>query len=451
MKSIGIDIGTTTISIAVMDGADCTLVHKATLANDSSIPSGNPWERVQDPPRILSKAQAALEGILRNCPDVSSIGLTGQMHGIVYVNASGNAVSPLYTWQDKRGDLPCFQGGRSVCAILSEDYGIKASAGYGLATHLYHVLQGLVPRDAVSLCTVADYLGMRLTGRTAPLLHISQAAGLGLYDCGTHGFLRNAIAGIGGKPSILPEITAKPLPLGAFRGIPVSVSIGDNQASFLGSVRDGSHDLLVNIGTGSQISVLSSVYASGEGIEARPFTEDTCLLVGAALCGGSAFAMLERFFREYAVAAGGPDVPQYEIMKKLIEAQPCSGSWTVRTTFAGTRENPREAGSISDVRTDNFHPQALIRGVLEGMAEELHTMYRSMALRTGSPRTRLIASGNGVRRNPALLHILQNRFAMPLELVPWEEEAAFGAAVFSLAAIDRISIAQWMEKGWPAC
>ena len=28
------------------------------------------------------------------------------MHGILYVDADGNAVSPLYTWQDARGSLP---------------------------------------------------------------------------------------------------------------------------------------------------------------------------------------------------------------------------------------------------------------------------------------------------------------------------------------------------------
>ena len=139
MKSIGIDIGTTTISIVVLEDSDFTLVRKMTLPNDSALSSPNPWEHLQDVSRILAKIQAALDEILADYNGVFSIGLTGQMHGIVYLDKSGNAVSPLYTWQDGRGNLPDFQGGMSLCSLLSEEHGVRASSGYGLVTHLYHV------------------------------------------------------------------------------------------------------------------------------------------------------------------------------------------------------------------------------------------------------------------------------------------------------------------------
>lgn len=451
MKSIGIDIGTTTISLVVVEDSDFTLVRKMTLPNDAALSSPNSWEHLQDVSRIIINAQSALDEILINYKDVCSIGLTGQMHGIVYLDKSGNALSPLYTWQDGRGNLPDFQSGISLCSLLSGEYGVKASSGYGLVTHLYQVKKHLVPPKAVSCCTIADYLGMRLTGRTSPLLHVSQAAGLGLYDVKVSRFMQDILEKNGVEPAFLPPVTEEFALLGSFRGIPVSVSIGDNQASFLGSVREARRDLLVNIGTGSQISVLSDEYAEGNGIEARPFTKDSCLLVGAALCGGSAYAMLERFFREYAVAVGGADVPQYEVMKRLLESsdsarvQTCQADkLTVRTTFAGTRENPQETGSITGIRTDNFHPAALIRGVLEGMADELYGLYRVIERESGFSGTRLVASGNGVRKNTALQAILQERFGMPLEIVPYEEEAAFGAAISSLAAIGRLSVEQWL-------
>ena len=182
MKSIGIDIGTTTISIIVMNTADFTIEESCTLDNGAFLPSSRPWERIQDVSGILRKTQTALEEILDRTPDISSIGLTGQMHGIVYVDQAGTAVSPLYTWQDGRGNQPDFRQGKSVCACLSEDYGVKAASGYGMVTHLYNVQKGLVPRKAVSFCTISDYLGMALTGRSLPLLHISQAASLGFVS-----------------------------------------------------------------------------------------------------------------------------------------------------------------------------------------------------------------------------------------------------------------------------
>ncbi|URW86610.1 hypothetical protein M5E86_02710 [Blautia wexlerae] len=74
--------------------------------------------------------------------------------------------------------------------------------------------------------------------------------------------------------------------MGTYRGRTVTTAIGDNQASFLGAAGDEENILLVNMGTGGQISVLSSQYFSGDGIEARPFLNRKYLLAGASLCGG---------------------------------------------------------------------------------------------------------------------------------------------------------------------
>lgn len=442
MKSIGIDIGTTTISVVVMDCHSYTVERKYTVKNGSFLPTENSWERIQDVPLILERVRVVLNEILNAYSDISAIGLTGQMHGIVYVDKDGNAVSPLYTWQDGRGNLPDFDG-RTLCAVLSEDYGIKAAKGYGMVTHLYNVKKGLVPAKAVSFCTIADYLGMTLTGRSRPLIHISQAAGMGLYDPAANDFKKGIAEAAGMDLSMLPAVTSEITQLGAFRGIPVSASLGDNQASYIGSVTDGRNTVLVNIGTGAQISVLSTRHYEGFGIEPRPLTKNWFLLVGAAICGGDAFAALESFFREYAVAAGAPDVPQFEIMKRLLEQQADqTESWKVRTTFAGTREDPNLTGAIEGISTVNFHPASIIRGVLNGMAQELYDLYVNIQSGTGITKSRLIAAGNGVRRNEALQSILRERFGMPVEVEQNEEEAAFGAAVSGLIAAGAFSLEQ---------
>ncbi len=149
--------------------------------------------------------------------------------------------------------------------------------------------------------------------------------------------------------------------------------------------------------------------------------------------------MLENFFREYAAAAGAPDVPQFEVMKRLLEQQTNQAeAWEVQTTFAGTRENPDETGMIEGI----FHPASIIRDVLNGMAQEFYDLYTAIQNGTGVSKSRLIASGNGVRRNTALQNILQDRFGMPLKVEQNEEEAAFGAAVSGLIAAGAYSLEQ---------
>ena len=117
MKSIGIDIGTTTVSMNLVDAENPQVIEKRTLENGSFLKTSFSWERVQDTEVILSRILPVLEELLEKYSDVVSIGLTGQMHGIVYVNGDGRAVSPLYTWQDGRGGLPTDQGEESQPAV----------------------------------------------------------------------------------------------------------------------------------------------------------------------------------------------------------------------------------------------------------------------------------------------------------------------------------------------
>lgn len=79
----------------------------------------------------------------------------------------------------------------------------------------------------------------------------------------------------------LPEICEDMEVLGMYKDIPVTVAIGDNQASFLGAAGSENNTLLVNMGTGGQISVLTDQYFETEGIEAS-ISWGKYLLVGAS-------------------------------------------------------------------------------------------------------------------------------------------------------------------------
>ena len=100
MKTLGIDIGTTTISAAVLE--DGQFLASETRANGAFIPSALACAREQDVEKITQTVLSVIETLFERYPDIHSIGVTGQMHGILYVDADGNAVSPLYTWQDRK-------------------------------------------------------------------------------------------------------------------------------------------------------------------------------------------------------------------------------------------------------------------------------------------------------------------------------------------------------------
>ena len=104
MRAAGFDIGTTTVCGILIDLESGRTVKTQTRKNDSWI-KGEPYERLQDPARIWQLVQAIYQDFLAE-GEIAAIGLTGQMHGMVYVDTDGNAVSPLYTWEDERGNRP---------------------------------------------------------------------------------------------------------------------------------------------------------------------------------------------------------------------------------------------------------------------------------------------------------------------------------------------------------
>lgn len=439
MKAVGLDIGTTTISAVVAGIENGHLERTYTIENNSFVKTKYSWEKIQDPEKIVKKVKRLLDEIIAANHDIQVIGLTGQMHGILYVDKEGKAISPLYTWQDERGNQPCI-GERSICSVIKERYGISTYTGYGLVTHLYNANEGLLPEGAYSIRTIMDYLGMVLTESNNSIIHSSNAASLGLYDIRDGVFLEDVITKEKGGNIILPDIIETLSILGTYKEIPVCVAIGDNQASFIGSVKDAKDSILVNMGTGGQISVYIDNYVEVSGLELRPLAKNKYILVGSSLCGGRAYAVLEEFFRQYVEAAGISNINHYEIMEKL--AQEGAGKkekLKVDTRFSGTRQVPEKRGSIANIGTKNFVPDALITGVLEGMAEELYEMYLLVDEKRRKKVHQMIASGNGIRKNVCLQDIISKKFSMVVQMSECSEEAAFGAAKAGMLATKKVS------------
>lgn len=429
MKTLGLDIGTTSIS-AVIFSQKLGVLSARTVKNESFL-EGEAWERIQNPRKIRDCALKTVAELLAEHPDVQAIGVTGQMHGILYLDIHGEPVSPLYIWQDGRGNLP-YGNGQSWAEHLRCVTGYPLATGYGLVTHAYNLRQNLVPETAVKLCTIQDYLAMVFSGRTTPVTDPTNAASLGLYDLQKGCFDPVALNKAEIDRAMLPEIAADPC-LGCGNwGIPVYNAIGDNQASFLGAVNGRTDMLLINMGTGGQISVFSPDYLETETLETRPFPDGGWLLVGASLCGGRSYALLETFFRKTAKMVTGSEVSAYEAMNRALDsAEGITDYPKVSTLFQGTRKDPALRGSITGLTPENFTPVHLMVGLMQGMADELHEMYRGYLIKGGKAPVAMTGSGNGLRNNKHLCKIFEETFGCCLSLSPYQEEAACGAAIYA--------------------
>ncbi len=411
MKAIGLDVGTTGISGILLDADSGKVIKSITKNSNSFIKTQNEFEKIQDVDKIISISMDILGELLED--GVSAIGVTGQMHGIVYFDQNGKAVSPLYIWQDKRGDLE-YKG--TTYAKFLDSY-----SGYGCVTDFYNRENGLVPKTAKGFCTIADYLVMQLCGLKSPLIHTTNLASFGCYDNKTKTLNYDYVSNTTDEFSIA----------GYYKGIPVSVAIGDNQASVLSSCTE--NDLLVNVGTGSQVSIVSDKNIIAPNVETRPYFENKNLIVGCALCGGRAYSLLKEFYKQ--IISYKTDITEeevYAIMGKML-SRIDNPTIVCDTRFAGSRADQSIKGSFNGITTENFNPSEFTSSVLIGMAKELYDMYALMK----DKKISLVGSGNGVRKNPYLIKVLEQIFSAKLKTPVHQEEASFGAVIFALIAIKK--------------
>ena len=426
MTTLGLDIGTTTCAAVVLDADTKTLIESRTCPGPGFLQKNSPFERTQSPEAIFSLAKALLDDFIARCHPCA-IGLSGQMHGVVPLNGAGEAIGPLYTWQDGRAGES--EGGVCVADELTQALGLPVASGYGLATAVWNARHGF-DKGAVSLATIGAYVGLRLTGKGAPLLHASDAASLGGYDVKRYAFTDKARALCPFLPPSTPDFAR----LGEYRGIPVAVSLGDNQASVLGAAGGCDDAAVVNIGTGSQVSVIADTPLQGR-FDLRPYIDRKYLLVNSALCGGRSYALFEKFVRDCAAICGlEPDKPVYDRLNAMAMDVKADGL-ICDTRFEGTREDPSRRGGFTGLSTANFTPAHMARAILEGMARELYEGYEAIEAAVGRAPARLIGSGNAIRLNPALRTIVSSLFGLPLRVADAVEEAATGAALFALKGI----------------
>ncbi|MBQ8014617.1 MAG: hypothetical protein IJ264_00340, partial [Clostridia bacterium] len=173
-------------------------------------------------------------------------------------------------------------------------------------------------------------------------------------------------------------------------------------------------------------------------VENRPFDGERYLAAGCALCGGRAFAMVEKLFREITNLVSEKTIDSfYPMLNELLDS--CAGTTlSADCRFCGTRNNPLQRGGIYNISENNFTAADIALAILNGMADELYQMYKN----GGKKAEKLVCSGNGTRKNAALRRILSEMFGCEIEIPLFEEEASFGAALaasVSCGCFDSIS------------
>jgi xylulokinase len=418
---VGIDVGTTaTKGVAI--APDGTVLHVAETAYPLAIP--RPGWAEQDPEDWWSASRAVLAELHATVGEPAAIGLTGQMHGLVCLDAHGRVLRPAILWNDQRT--------RAECAEIEELIGLdrlialtgnRALAGFTAPKLLWlrrhepgtyaRVRQVLLPKD---------YVRLRLTGQHAT--DAADASGTLLFDVGRRRWSDEVLAALELPPEWLPFVHESPEVSGrTSAGTPVAAGAGDQAAGALGVGIDRPGPLCIQLGTSGVVFAAQPAFAPDPGGRVHAFCHAVpggWHAMGVMLSAGGSLSWLRE-------ATGGSD---YESLLAEAARWPAGADGLLFLPYLQGERTPhadpdaRAAFVGLELRHDRG---ALVRAVLEGVAHGLRDCLELLR-EVGVVPTVARAAGGGAR-SELWLRIVASVLGVPLERVAIEEGAAFGAAL----------------------
>jgi xylulokinase len=252
--TLGIDIGTSGTKTLAIDETGSIL---ASAAAEYPCDHPRPGWSEQDPELWWKATVATVRRVLTDGglkpADVAGIGLSGQMHGSVFLDADGKVIRPALLWNDQRTAAECAEieertGGREALVRMVAN---PALTGFTAPKILWvrkhepaawdRVRQVLLPKD---------YIRYRLSGTYAT--EVSDASGTLLLDVAHRRWSTELLSKLDLDPALLPpcfespEVSAKVGALGASEtglaaGTPIVGGGGDQPAGAVGNgiVRSG--------------------------------------------------------------------------------------------------------------------------------------------------------------------------------------------------------------------
>ena len=206
---IGLDVGTTSVKALALT-VDGKVVGKAEEQYELLTPQ--PGWAEQDPEdwwQAAQRALARLEG------EPLAIGLTGQMHGLVCLDAEDRPLRPAMLWNDQRTGAECVEIERRLgLDRLIQLTGNRALTGFTAPKLLW--LRSHEP-DVYSkiarICLPKDYVRLRLTGEHAT--DVADASGTLLFDVAARELERRASRRARGTGRVAPAPNGVPGGLGS--------------------------------------------------------------------------------------------------------------------------------------------------------------------------------------------------------------------------------------------
>jgi xylulokinase len=446
--TLGLDISTTaTKALLLSDSGEVV----GLASSPHRLHAPRPQWSEQDPADWWAACQAAIDQLLTeagvSAGDVEAIGLSGQMHGLVLLDAAGEVLRPAILWNDQRASAECDHirevfGLEQLVAITGNDAfpGFSAPKLLWVREHepeVYaRIRQVLLPKD---------YVRWKLSGAFAT--DRAGAGGTLLLDLNSRDWSATILEGLDIPREWLPdthegsEITSRVSADGAAstglrEGTPIVGGGGDQAAQAVGVGAVSPDIFALTVGTSGV------VFAPCD----RPTTDPSgCAhafphavpgqwhVMGVML---SAAGSLQ-WFRDTLA----PDCSFEELVQEASSIPPGSEGLTFLPYLSGERTphaDPHARASFVGLTLSHSRGH-MTRAVLEGVAFGLKDNLRLLA-EAGLPVPRQIRASGGALKNPVWGQLLADVLEVELVTVDATEGAALGASMLA-----GVGVGMWQD------
>jgi xylulokinase len=418
--AVGLDVGTTAVkAIAVSETGEVL----ASSEEEYPLATPRPGWAEQDPGDWWRATERALARL--DAGEVAGIGLSGQMHGLVALDASDAVIRPAILWNDGRTGAECVEIEERIgLERLVELTGNRALPGFTAPKLLW--MRAHEPEHYARIAHVLlpkDYVRLRLTGERAQ--DASDASGTLLFDVARRRWSDEVVEALELERDWLPHVHESPELAGRTSdGIPVAAGAGDQAAGALGVgvVRPGPAS--VAMGTSGVVFTGLDAYAHDPVGRVHAFCHAVPGVWHAMGVMLSAAGSL-RWLRD----AMGAEAGFGELVEEARAWEPGVEGLTFLPYLAGERTphaDPDARGAFTGLSLRHDRG-ALVRGVLEGVAYGLRDSLDLVAELGQRPAAGRVSGGGA--RSELWLQIVASVLELPLERVAVEEGAAYGAAL----------------------
>jgi xylulokinase len=444
--TIGIDIGTSGAK-GVLLAANGAILARAAVGYPLLTP--RPGWTEQEPEDWWQASVTVLRQLTVAAADhaVAAVGLSGQMHGSVFLDRDGRPIRPAVLWNDARTHAECDEiDARVGRARVIEITGNRASTGFQAPKLLW--LRRNEPQAAARLAKLVlpkDFIRFRLTAVHAT--DAADASGTLFLDLRRRSYSEEMLAALDVPAGLLPEVFESPEVTGRITaaaaeltglpaGIPVVAGGGDNACAAIGAGLIEEGHGVCSLGTSGTLFVHSMTARIDPEGALNAFCD--CVpggyhLMGVILAAGGSLG----WFRDRIVtveadflAAKGQD-PFAALMDGAGAVPPGADGLLFLPYLAGERSphmDPHARGAW--VGLSLAHDQRhLVRALVEGVGFAFTDCLERMRALGFEPES--VALTGGGAGSTLWREILAAQLRAPLTTVTAADGPALGAAVLA--------------------